>query len=373
MSEIGSPVVMSKLVTNPITVALVVFLTGFATVLALRQSPDSDVDADANAHQIVYIGRTSSLDSNLYLHNLDTGAASQLTDAEFGVEDFAIAPDGLAIAYTRYNDNGTTDIWLVDLRSGENFRLTDCVHASCAQPSWRADGALIAFTRSEFDETQRIWTVDPSTTEAQLLFDDPYITGNSPQYAPQGNRIALFATHPVGIMIYDFTTQFREQIQSRQGSSGNFSPDGLWLSYPIMVRGAIGATFFSQLETVALESDTHAAITGAPDDPIEDVAGFWRPGHDDEIAVLRRFLDDRFTEGFQVYLLNVTSGDAEPLIVDADYTHSRLKWSSDGQQLLVQRFALENLDGNPEIWLYDVQQGDLQRIAHDAINADFLP
>jgi dipeptidyl aminopeptidase/acylaminoacyl peptidase len=127
------------------------------------------------------------------------------------------------------------------------------------------------------------------------------------------------------------------------------------------------------LETVELQSDSHTAVTGTPDDPIEDVAGFWRPGHADEMAVMRRFLDDRFTEGYQVYLLNVTSPEARPLIVDADFTHSRLKWSSDGQQLLVQRFALADLDGSPEIWLYDMQTGDLQLIAEDAIGADFLP
>jgi Tol biopolymer transport system component len=360
---------MSKVVRNPIIIAIILFLAGFAAVLMLRFRAEAEVES----RQIVYIGQVSALNSNLYLHHLDTGEASQLTQTDFGVEDVAIAPDGLAIAYSRYNADGTTDIWLHDLRSGGDFRLTDCVNASCGQPSWRADGALIAFTRSEFDDSQRVWTVNPATIETQLLFDDPYITGHSPQYAPQGNRITLFATHPVGILIYDFTMQFREDIQSRQGSSGNFSGDGLHLSYPIMVRGAIGATFFSQIETVELGSDTHTAVTGTPNDPIEDVAGFWRPGHADEMAVLRRFLDDRFTEGFQVYLLTISSEDVRPLIVDADYTHGRIKWSSDGQQLLVQRFALADLDGSPEIWLYDMQQGDLQRIAEDAIGADFLP
>jgi Tol biopolymer transport system component len=369
MGEIGSPITMSKVVRNPIIIAIILFLTGLAAVLMLRFRAEAEVESG----QIVYIGQVSALDSNLFLHNPGTGEASQLTETDYGVEDVAIAPDGLAIAYSRYNADGTTDIWLYDLRSGEDFRLTDCVNASCGQPSWRADGQSIAFTRSEFDDSQRVWRVNPTTTETQLLFDDPYITGHSPQYAPQGNRITMFATHPVGILIYDFTTRFRENIQSRQGSSGNFSPDGQHLSYPILVRGAIGATFFSQLETVELQSDSHTAVTGTPDDPIEDVAGFWRPGHADEMAVMRRFLDDRFTEGYQVYLLNVTSPEARPLIVDADFTHSRLKWSSDGQQLLVQRFALADLDGSPEIWLYDMQTGDLQLIAEDAIGADFLP
>jgi hypothetical protein len=236
---------------------------------------------------------------------------------------------------------------------------------------------LIAFTRTEFEadfiNSQRIWTVNPATTQTHPLFDDPYITGHSPRYAPLGNRIALFATNPLGILVYDFPTQLREIVQSRQGSPGNFSPDGLTLSYPIMVRGALGATFFSQLETVELLADVHAAVTGAPDTPIEDVAGYWRPGHDDEMAVMRRFLDERFTEGYQVYLLNIDTEDNRPLIVDAAYTHGALKWNGDGQQLLVQRFPLADPDGSPEVWLYDMQNDDLQHIAEDAIAGEFLP
>ena len=357
----------ARLIRNPVLVATLLFLAGFAGVLTLSYRDR----AEANARQIVYIGG----DANLYLHNLDAGTATQLTTSEFGVEDFAIAPEGVAIAYSRYNDNSTTDIWLHDLRSGEDFRLTDCINASCGQPSWRADGELIAFTRTEFEATeiQRIWTVNPTTTETRSLFDDPYITGHSPRYAPAGNRIALFATNPLGILVYDFPTQLREVVQSRQGSPGSFSSDGLTLSYPIMVRGALGATFFTQLETVELLSDTHTAITGAPDTPIEDVAGYWRPGHEGKMAVIRRFLDDRFTEGHQVYMLNLRTGEERPLIVDADYTHGSLKWSGDGQQLLVQRFALTDPNASPEIWLYDMQADDLRRIAEDAIAGDFLP
>ena len=225
----------------------------------------------------------------------------------------------------------------------------------------------------DFDGIQRIWTVDPATTETRLLFDDPYITGNSARYAPVGNSISMFASNPQGILVYDFNTAARELIQSRQGSAGHFSPDGLYLSYPIVVRGALGATFFSQLEAVDLIIDDHRAITGTPDMPIEDVGGYWRPGHADEMAVLRRYLDERFTEGFQVYLLNIATGDTRPLVVDANFAHGAPRWRADGQQLLLQRFDLSNPDGSPGVWLYDLQSDRLQAIAEDAVGADFLP
>ena len=122
---------------NPIIAAIALFLVGLGAVLMLRLR----AEAESQSAQIVYIAPFSAIDSNLYLHDLADVSAQQLTHSDFGVEDFAISPDGFAIAYTRYDENGSTDIWLYDLRSGGDFPLTDCVQANCEQPTWRADGA----------------------------------------------------------------------------------------------------------------------------------------------------------------------------------------------------------------------------------------
>jgi hypothetical protein len=63
------------LIRNPIFVALLLFLTGFAGVLTFSYRSR----AEANAPQIVYIGRASHLDSNLFIHDLDADKATQLS------------------------------------------------------------------------------------------------------------------------------------------------------------------------------------------------------------------------------------------------------------------------------------------------------
>ncbi|MFP4322515.1 MAG: Ig-like domain-containing protein [Anaerolineales bacterium] len=333
----------------------------------------------AAAPRVTYLSPAGALDRNLYLHDLNTGETQQLTEAEYGVADYDISADGEFIAYTRYNQEGLSDIWIYSMATGTERRVTDCVEAFCSAPEWHPNGREIAYERSEFDplfgETtaRRMWIVDVQSAQSRLMFEDTQVTAHSATYSPNGNRVAVVTTNPIGILVQDFVGQDQVFIETIQGIIGDFSPDSTRLVYPIIVRGAVGSSFYPQLELVDLVAQERVAITGANNAPIEDSTGTWRPTGTNELAVTRRFLDNRYTESLQVYLLNAGTREAEPLIVDEAYNHGFLAWSPDGSMLTMQRLSRSTPGARPEIWVYNVPQDALQQIANDAFMPDFIP
>ncbi|HLA44290.1 MAG TPA: hypothetical protein VJZ27_12685, partial [Aggregatilineales bacterium] len=317
-------------------------------------------------------------DRNLYLNDLNNGNIFNLTESTNGLVDYAVSPAGDAIAFTEYKDDGTSDIWLYHPASGSINQITDCVNASCGMPVWKPDGTQISYEREEYDPVfqqigaRRIWTVDLTSMQSTVLFEDTQITGHSATYSPSGNKIAMFATNPPGILIYDFVGQNQLFIDSMQGIVGEFSEDGTKIIYPILTRGAAGQQFYTQLEMVDFTKNQRVRVT-ASDQPIDDSTGVWRPGHVNQLAVSRRYLDTRYTDGYQVYLLDIDSGEATPLVVDGDYNQGALNWSPDGNLLVMQRFDRTEPGSRPQIWVYNMQTQELQLIAENAYLPGFLP
>lgn len=334
----------------------------------------------AEQPKIIYLAPASSQQRNLTLYDLNNGQITTLTDTEWGIADYAVGPDGSQIAYTLYNENGTSDVWVYGLASGSSTQYTACVNSSCGAPDWDPDGTQIAYEREEYDMllgqlgARRVWRVSLSNAQSSLLFEDTQVTGHSPTFSPDGNKIAIFSTNPPGVMIYDFIADNRVFIESLQGVVGNFSPDSTKLVYPVLVRGAIGTQFYTQLESVDLIQQQRTNITGeSSETPIEDSNGVWRPGHPNQLAISRRYFDDRITDGAQVYLLDTETNEATPLVVDPDYTHGALAWSPDGNLLVMQRFNRVEQGARPEIWLYNMDTQALALIATDAFLPGFLP
>lgn len=329
--------------------------------------------------RVAYLSPASAQERNLYLQDLNLGETTQLTNTKWGILDYAVSPNGDLIAYTLYNEDGTSDIWVYGLSNGSSAQLTQCVNATCGAPDWKPDGTIIAYEREEYDlvlgqvGARRIWTVALSTAQSSLLFEDTQITGHSPTYSSDGNKIALFSTNPPGILIYDFITDSQVFIESLQGVVGVFSPDARYLVYPILVRGAIGAQFYTHLEMVDLQANQRTALTQGAEDSFEDSNGAWRPNYPNQMAVSRRYFDNRFTDGSQIYLLHTDTLEAEPLVVDGDYTHGSLMWSPDGNLLLMQRFNRVEQGARPQIWLYSPLTDELSLIADDAFLPSFVP
>jgi Tol biopolymer transport system component len=327
----------------------------------------------------VYLAPSDAFVRHIQMTDLETGNVYQLTTDENGIEDFAVSPNGGQIAYSKNNEDGTTDIWVLDLLAQTNRPVTQCIAALCTDPAWKPDGTQIVYQREDFNSglgtglsASRVWIVDLATLQTTLLFDDSQILGNDPTWSPNGRRLAVFDPSIPGIRVHDFEAQTDVIIESMQGVAGAFSPDGSKLVYPVLVRGLIGQEYYTHLEMADFETITRTRISGPEDTPVEDGAGVWSPDGM-HLLIARRYLDERFTPGKQLYLLDVASGEVEPVVVDADYNHSGMRWDVSGQRIVFQRFPVNAPGARPEVWTYDLTTGELTQVAENAFLPDWVP
>jgi Tol biopolymer transport system component len=314
---------------------------------------------------ILYISPADDYRRDLILLDPTTGSSRSLLN-EGGLEYYAIRPDGTQIAYSHNTPDNTADIWILDVSSGISYPVTGCVRAYCHSPAWSPDGSQIVYEREdrlpEGELESRIWIVDLATLESRLLLDDPQLVGSAPIWA--GQRIAWFDKRVPGIRVLNTGDGTMQVISTMQDVVGSFSPDGTQLVYPVLRQGALGTQFYTHLNLVNLDTEELTSLSGPDDAPVEDVLGYWSPDGQ-RILILRRYLDTRYTAGIQIYDLDPATGDAEPLIVDADINHSGVSFQ--GRQILYHQYPLSG--SGPEVWLYDMDNGERTQIA---VNA-FLP
>ena len=111
-----------------------------------------------------------------------------------------LSPDGTRIAYTVTEadfeqDAYVTQIWLMDIASGEAIPLTRGKKSS-SDPTWSPDGRWIAFTSSRVDDKSQLFAIRPDGGEAvQLTKAETGVGGFD--WSPDGRTIAFTAGDPV--------------------------------------------------------------------------------------------------------------------------------------------------------------------------------
>ena len=110
----------------------------------------------------------------------------------YGVQ---LSPDGKKIAYVlrslKDDKQGfTTDIYIADVKNGESIQMT--YHpGSDSSPQWSPDGSKIAFFSSR-EEGNQIWIISTSGGEAYQLTKLKDGASGSINWSPDGQKIAFF-------------------------------------------------------------------------------------------------------------------------------------------------------------------------------------
>jgi Tol biopolymer transport system component len=337
--------------------------------------------------RVAYLSPADSAPFNIWVADpSDPAAARQVTFSPSGIWDYSVSPDGSQIAFSEKNTStGTADIKLLDLDSGAIRQLTNCVDAECKTPTWRPDGQVIGYERVDFNSglTQvgvgatRIWLIDLTANPAitRPLFSDSQRLGYGLQWSADGNRITVYDYNSQGIVLHQFNPDSTSVIPSRYGGSGWLSPDGQRIVFPEVLLSENQAR--SYLTIVNLESQQISSLT-TPDDPVDDDIAAWSPDGQ-TLAIGRRYLDNRYTRGKQLYLVNVADGNTQELLFDPAYQLGSFIWDPNGTALLLQRFpdpvAINdpNNPGLPQVWTIDIATRQPIKVAENAFYPRWVP
>ena len=87
------------------------------------------------------------------------------------------------------------------------------------------------------------------------------------------------------------------------------------------------------------------------------------------LAFGRKFLDDRWSLGRQLWLMRADGGAARPLTAEPDFAHSSMVWSADSEALLYLRLHQADLGDPSEIWFLQLDSGEPEML----VSGGFLP
>jgi Tol biopolymer transport system component/cytosine/adenosine deaminase-related metal-dependent hydrolase len=156
----------------------------------------------------------------------------------------AWSPDGRYLSYST-DRGGKLDIWLRDLSTGTDRRLTDLPNAAAVSGTWSHDGSRLAF----LDQTGALYTVEVASGDVRPVYAATFEPGR-PTWSADGNVIALAAIKPYSaryreglskILLVDVRTGAGtyvdplpdRSIQTRGDDGPVWSPDGTKMAFVV--------------------------------------------------------------------------------------------------------------------------------------------
>ncbi len=315
------------------------------------------------------------------------GQPRRLTYEAQGVREFAVSPDGRAIAYTAPRPDGGADLWIIDAEGHNRRRLADCGQDDCGSPAWSPEATWLAFERRPLSPSvtgrvgpafaaPRLYLVDLAAGMVRPLFEDEAQRGASPRWSPDGQRLAFIDPGLGAVAVYDRSSGKLTYIPSQLAQLGDWSPDGRALVFtqllvPTHPEGETeseesGTTAFSHLFRSALDAAPPTDLSGETD--TEDASPLWSPDGA-WIAFGRR----QARRGQQLWLMRPDGSEAHALTDDPNVNHGGFAWSPDGQTLALVRYTLIPPGTRPAIWLIQADGSGLRPLVDGGTLPAWIP
>ena len=170
---------------------------------------DYDASFSADGKWIIF---TSERDgsANIYRVGVDGLGLERLTDNSGFNDQAALSPDGKLLAFVSTRGSGSTNIWILDIKTR---KLQDLTHTRAPsgnfRPTWSPDGKWIVFSsdrnieadrNTKFDHAKGRWehlqaaslyVVQPDGTGLRRLTPAGKFAG-SPKWSPDGKRVVFY-------------------------------------------------------------------------------------------------------------------------------------------------------------------------------------
>ncbi|HRJ55102.1 MAG TPA: hypothetical protein PLV64_02370 [Anaerolineales bacterium] len=353
----------------PVVSALIVLILGagltWAAVVRAQENFTFvlPVQASVNEARVLYLHEDEQRIKHLFITEYSNDTSQMLSEEKQNVADFIVSPQNDRSAYIIQNDSVSSEIWLVDLKTFDRKKLSECVDAICSGMVWSPDGSRIVYEHLSLDSNgsglPTLWWVDAATGVAQPVFQDSQIPGGNPRWSPDGDWLS-YAT-PEGIRLYQLENGETRVIANILGAAAMWSPNGK----TILLRDVVirHDQFVTQLFLYDLAAETLVNIN--PGEGFENTLAAWSPDGN-LIAVVRRDLS--VTRGDQIWLMNDDGSNARVMTNDADALHGSLNWSPDGKHLLYELYALEAFPFTSYLSVLNVETGEVEDLGIQGFN-----
>jgi eukaryotic-like serine/threonine-protein kinase len=289
---------------------------------------------------------------------LKTGQRRQITRAPTGIGDwtFSVSPDGLTLAFVRYERPGVGDVYVVPMAGGQARRRTNW-NAGISRVAWMPDGRDVVYSVLEppgIDPNLFRIRADGERLERGARALHVPVDGPSISALRQDGSTRLAFTRArsdVGLRLVDLQTlsagggfaESRFSDSTRVDFPGRFSRSGEQIAF-LSDRNGSAEAWVSNLDGTGLRQ-----VTGlqAP----ELMIGGWSP--DDRRIVV----DAAIAGNSDVYIVNLDGAPPVRLTKEASFDF-KPEWSADGRSI----YFTSDRSGTFEIWKVSVDGGPASQI-----------
>ena len=346
---------------------------------------------------VLYLWRDSADIHQLYLTTLE-GNSTQLTQSTNHIREYAVAPNGEAVAYIESTSTGATQLWVMrDPRGGGDApeMPIDCSDQQCRGPVWANDSRRLIFEQRDLSgNSPRLWWLDTQTGETVPVFSDEAIVGYGARFSADNNQISYIQIiapddvaqqlppgHSIGdghnhqlgasgpqqiIKLFNFTTGQEKSIPNLMNAYGTWHPEKPELLLTDM-------QFYGErfgVHVMHVDSAESKVTDYAPNTMVEDSSPVWSP--DGALIAFGR-KQSQAPMGAQLWLMQADGSDPRALSQDTNIHHGLLSWRADGAAILFQRFDISQPSSDPAIWFHDVSAESPQQIVPQGFLPAWLP
>lgn len=323
----------------------------------------------------------------LQLYAIDPFAAADLRQLTFetgDVVEFAVSPQGTAVAYVTELGAGETAVKLLDWnrQQAANHRtILECAAESCSRLVWHPDGRRLVLERRDAAGA-RLWWLDTQTGATVTVLADETAVSHSAAFSHDGRWLSFSDPLNEEMALYELEKGSQIRLASSLGQTAVWHPDAYEYLFSdldlVTFHGDNNETTHQEhghdfAQSIHLvrgditgDSSTLLAETGNVDDgnPAWSPDGKW-------IAFGRQAFG--LNNGRQLWLLNTETGESYPITDEAGVHHGPPTWSADGRFLIYQRFNLAEAESKPDIWLMELGNDRVTAVAETGILPAWIP
>lgn len=306
----------------------------------------------------------------------------QLSSLSQGVSDFAPEAGGRSFLVASPNSAGGSDLWLLGQGQGKGRLVHSCGPAECGSLVWAHDGRRAIFEQRNHSgpdaapATQLWWLDVQSGATVPVLAAEGEVAAAG-RLSADGAWLSYVSEADEGVHLFRFADGRREFVSNEAGTPAVWSPVAPELVVPrfelVIAHGDEGEDHDSHshdyltavhLFHMDLASGKSKSISG--DLNVEDSVPAWSPDGD-WLAFGRRL--PRTDGPRQLWIMRKDGSEARVVAEEAGINFGPPQWTPDGKALVFQRFALDDPQGDPAVWLLDLESG----ASHELASAGMQP